>query len=140
MQQLVTRLYASCKRTPSVKAPEGWLHCAVYAARKRIVLTSLHPASSKKFVEVMKVLRNHFMPISSVSTLFVPADEGVASYLAELRHLAQHCNFGETDQLVCGLPDGNLQNQLLTDRELTFAKVLERALLAEVAIAQASGI
>ncbi|KRY70227.1 hypothetical protein T4A_7426 [Trichinella pseudospiralis] len=77
-----------------------------------------------RLAALCSVLRNHFMPISSVSTLFVPADEG-----SRLR-----------EQLVCGLPDGNLQNQLLTDRELTFAKVLERALLAEVAIAQASGI
>ncbi|KAL1236726.1 Methylated-DNA--protein-cysteine methyltransferase [Trichinella pseudospiralis] len=54
--------------------------------------------------------------------------------------LAALCSSRLREQLVCGLPDGNLQNQLLTDRELTFAKVLERALLAEVAIAQASGI
>ncbi|KRZ07057.1 hypothetical protein T11_14576 [Trichinella zimbabwensis] len=61
------------------------------------------PPSSKTFDEVMKVLRNHFMPRpSQVYRRFLyhrrykQPDEGVAAYVAELRHLAQHCNLGET--------------------------------------------
>ncbi|KRX79034.1 hypothetical protein T06_10779 [Trichinella sp. T6] len=66
-------------------------------------LTSPDPPSSKTFDEVMKLLRNHFMPRpSEVYQRFLyhrrlqQPGEGVAAYVAELRHLAQHCNFGET--------------------------------------------
>ncbi|KRY50253.1 Uncharacterized protein T03_8274 [Trichinella britovi] len=116
-------------------------------------LTSPDPPSAKTFDEVMKLLRNHFMPRpSEVYQRFLyhrrlqQPGEGVAAYVAELRHLAQHCNFGETlesrlrDQLVRGLRDGILQKQLLADGELTFAKALERALSAEAATTQVSDI
>ncbi|KRZ15909.1 Uncharacterized protein T11_2133 [Trichinella zimbabwensis] len=116
-------------------------------------LTSPDPPSSKTFDEVMMLLRNHFMPrLSEVYQRFLyqrrlqQPGEGVAAYVAELRHLAQHCNFGETlesrlrDQLVCGLRDRDLQKQLLTDGELTFAKAFERALSAEAATSQVSDI
>ncbi|KRY89465.1 Ribosome biogenesis protein BMS1 -like protein [Trichinella pseudospiralis] len=65
-------------------------------------LTSPDPPSSKIFDEVMKLLRNHFMPRpSEVYQRFLyhrrlqQPGEGVAAYVAELRHLAQHCNFAE---------------------------------------------
>ncbi|KRZ80004.1 Uncharacterized protein T10_3602 [Trichinella papuae] len=116
-------------------------------------LTSPDPPSSKTFDEVMMLLRNHFMPrLSEVYQRFLyqrrlqQPGEGVVAYVTELRHLAQHCNFGETlesrlrDQLVCGLRDRDLQKQLLTDGELTFAKAFERALSAEAATSQVSDI
>ncbi|KRX13745.1 Transposon Ty3-I Gag-Pol polyprotein [Trichinella nelsoni] len=130
--------------------------CSVCGPKTYSIIKSLaspDPPSSKTFDEVMKLLRNHFMPRpSEVYQRFLyhrrlqQPGEGVAAYVAELRHLAQHCNFGETlesrlrDQLVCGLRDGNLQKQLLADGELTFAKALERALSAEAATTQVSDI
>ncbi|KRY49757.1 Uncharacterized protein T03_12337 [Trichinella britovi] len=70
-------------------------------------LTSPDPPSSKTFDEVMKLLRNHFMPRpSEVYQRFLyhrrlqQPGEGVAAYVAELRHLAQHCNFGPRRSLL----------------------------------------
>ena len=93
--------------------------------------------------------------------------ENVSTFVAELRKLSKHCNFGETlndmlllpplqrvltepkwrqtatictgnnihvrDRLVCGINDQWLQRRLLSEPELTFAKALELAQVAEAA-------
>uniref|UniRef100_A0A5S6Q140 Peptidase A2 domain-containing protein n=1 Tax=Trichuris muris TaxID=70415 RepID=A0A5S6Q140_TRIMR len=97
----------------------------------------------------MKLLGEHFVPKPSeiyrrfqFPRRFQKPTEGIAPYVAELRRLAQHCNFGETlesrlrDQLVCGLRDENLQRHLLCISDLTFNKALDRALAAEAAITE----
>uniref|UniRef100_A0A5S6QJF2 RNA-directed DNA polymerase n=1 Tax=Trichuris muris TaxID=70415 RepID=A0A5S6QJF2_TRIMR len=112
-------------------------------------LTSPEPPASKTFDEVMKLLGEHFVPKPSeiyrrfqFQRRFQKPSEGIAPYVAELRRLAQHCNFGVTlesrlrDQLVCGLRDENLQRQLLCISDLTFNKALDRALAAEAAITE----
>uniref|UniRef100_A0A5S6QBK2 RNA-directed DNA polymerase n=1 Tax=Trichuris muris TaxID=70415 RepID=A0A5S6QBK2_TRIMR len=112
-------------------------------------LTSPDAPSTKTFDEVMTLLRAHFVPKPSemyrrfqFQRRSQQVGEGIAVYVAELRHLAQHCNFGDTldsrlrDQLVCGLRDEALQKQLLVVKELTFAVALERALAAEAATVQ----
>ena len=49
----------------------------------------------------------------------------MAEYIAELRKLALHCEFGEflkdalRDQLVCGLRNAGVQKQLLAQTDLT---------------------
>jgi len=57
--------------------------------------------------------------------------ESVAAHVAELRQLAEHCEYGTTlidvmcDRLVCGVEDSRIQRRLLAEPELTFDKVFE---------------
>lgn len=57
----------------------------------------------------------------------------MADYVAELRKLAQDCNYGETisqvlrDRLVCGINDDCIQRRLLSETNLTFESVLSLA-------------
>ena len=47
--------------------------------------------------------------------------ENISSYVAELCALGEHCNFGETldvmirDRLVCGVNDDSIEKRLLTE-------------------------
>ena len=65
--------------------------------------------------------------------------EDVSTYVAELRKLSEHCNFGTVlndmllDRLVCGIVDQRIQCRLLAEPDLTFAKALELAHAAEAA-------
>jgi len=59
--------------------------------------------------------------------------------MAELRALAQTCNFGDTlevmlrDRLVCGMDEDFIQRRLLAEPNLTYKKALELALGLETA-------
>lgn len=63
----------------------------------------------------------------------------VAEYVAELRKLAQDCNYGETlpqmlrDRLVCGINDDRIQRRLLSETNLTFESALSLAQAMESA-------
>ena len=63
----------------------------------------------------------------------------MAAYVAELRHLSEHCEFGTTlnqmlrDRLVCGAEEPKIQRRLLAEPDLTFDKAFELALAAEAA-------
>ena len=60
-------------------------------------------------------------------------------YVAELRRLAEHCNFGDSlnnmlrDRLVCGVSDQRVQRRLLAEAKLTFQKAYDIALAMEAA-------
>ena len=66
-------------------------------------------------------------------------DESVGDFVAIIRKLTTHCNFGAfqddmlRDRLVCGLKSEQIQNKLLTQEDLTFAKALSIAIAAETA-------
>ena len=59
--------------------------------------------------------------------------ENIAEYVAELRRLSTHCEFGTyleqalRDRLVCGLRNEAIQRRLLTKSELTFGEALQIA-------------
>ena len=63
----------------------------------------------------------------------------MTAYVAALRHLSVHCEFGTTlnqmlrDRLVCGVEEPKIQRQLLTELDLTFDKAFELTLAAEAA-------
>ena len=65
--------------------------------------------------------------------------ESVATFVAKLRRLAEHCQFGQTldemlqDRLVCGIADGRAQCRLLAKPQLTLKKALELAQAQETA-------
>ena len=57
--------------------------------------------------------------------------ETVSAYLAELKTLSLHCEFGTNlddslrDRLVCGLNNALIQKRLLSERDLTLAKATQ---------------
>ena len=59
--------------------------------------------------------------------------ESIANYMAELRKLSTHCEFGDhlnealRDRLVCGMRDTDTQRKLLTMASLTLTNALEIA-------------
>ena len=94
----------------------------------------------------MKLLKDHFHPKPSEIVQRYKFDsrtrkqgESVSEYVAELRRLAQDCNYGEKlkqmlrDRLVCGINDERIQRRLLSETELTFDKALSIALAVETA-------
>ena len=71
--------------------------------------------------------------------------ESVTEYMAELRRLATHCNFGTNldatlcDRLVGGLRSEAMQRKLLTEIDLTLQKALDLAIGMEAADQSAKG-
>ncbi len=61
------------------------------------------------------------------------AGESVADFLAQMRSLAQHCNYGASldtmlrDRLVCGINEDSIQKRLLAEPNLTYKKAVELA-------------
>lgn len=108
----------------------------------------LSPAKSgeKTFAQLVTLLKNHFNPKPSEIVQRFKFDprmrrptESVAEYVAELRKLAQDCNYGETlpqmlrDRLVCGINDDRIQRRLLSEINLTFESALSLAQAMESA-------
>ena len=65
--------------------------------------------------------------------------ESIASYVAKLRLLAEHCNFSDIlstmfrDQLICGINMDTVQKRLLAESRLTFKDALKIATRMEAA-------
>ena len=100
----------------------------------------------KTFAELVAALTQHLAPKPSeivqrykFHTRFRRQGESVAVFVAELRALAQTCNFGDTlevmlrDRLVCGMDEDFIQRRLLAEPNLTYKKALELALGLETA-------
>ena len=57
--------------------------------------------------------------------------EGVKTYVAALRKLSEHCNYGETlpemlrDRLVCGINNEKMRRRLLAEPDLTLKRAEE---------------
>lgn len=110
-------------------------------------LISPDTPATKSYVEIVGLLKNHFSPKpSEIYQRFKfhrrnqQDQESVAEYIAELRRLAEHCNFGNNldltlrDRFVCGMRDEMVQRRLLSETVLTFAQAQEKALAAEAAL------
>ena len=82
----------------------------------------------KTFAELVAALTQHLAPKPSeivqrykFHTRFRRQGESVAVFVAELRALAQTCNFGDTlevmlrDRLVCGMDEDFIQRRLLAE-------------------------
>ena len=91
--------------------------------------------------EILKELDEHFSPKpSEIAERFKFYNhrqgdkESVAEFIAALKKLTEHCNFGNTlnamlrDRLVCGIKDDKVQRKLLSEQKLTFKKAVELAL------------
>ncbi|CAG2214137.1 unnamed protein product [Mytilus edulis] len=74
------------------------------------------------------------------------SDESVRTFIAALRSLTEHCNYGDTlnamlrDRLVVGIKSDRIQRRLLAEPNLTFEKALEIATAMETAEKNAQDI
>ena len=98
------------------------------------------------FAEIVKTVQRHVQPQPSVivqrfnfHSRTRRTGEDVSTFVAELRRLSGHCNFGTAlndmlrDRLVCSISDQRIQRRLLAEPDLTFDKALELAQVAEAA-------
>ena len=105
--------------------------------------------AEKTYDELTKVLSDYFSPKQSqivCRTKFYRCThkqgQSIASYLAELRALADGCSFGAMldtimlrNRLVCGINDSNFQKRLLSEGDkLTLVDALAIAQALELAV------
>ena len=112
----------------------------------RSLLSPVKP-TDKTYDELVKKLTEHYSPTPSevmqrfrFNSRSRKTGESVAAYLAELRRLAEHCNYGDTldkmlrDRLVWGINDAGIQKKLLQENDpLTLARAVIVAQGAETA-------
>ncbi|XP_072107862.1 uncharacterized protein [Mobula birostris] len=131
-------------------------------AKKRSILLSMCGAKTYKLIrnlavpqkqgyipydELVKLVGNHYNPKPSVivqwckfHSRFRKPGQSVASFVAKLRQLLEHCDFGAVlddmlyDRLVCSINNDGIQRRLLGETPpLTFKKALEIAQGTEMA-------
>ena len=113
-------------------------------------LLSLEQPKDKSFTQIVEVLQKHHMPTpSEIVQRFKfhsrsrKEGESITFYVAELRSLAEHCNFGDIlsimlwDRLLCGINIDTVQKRLLAESRLTFEDTLKIATIMEAATAGA---
>ena len=96
--------------------------------------------SSKSLAEISTILRGHFESkrvVIAERFHFHKRDQAVGETISEfdaaLRKLATHCKFGDAleevlrDRFVCGLRHEAIQQRLLSETDLTYAKAMEIA-------------
>ena len=109
-------------------------------------LLSPETPDDKTFKEIVEILQKHHNPPPSeivqryrFHTRVCKPEESIATFVAELRALAEHCGFGPTlstmlrDRLVCGVNMENVQKRLLAEEKLTFEEALRIATSLETA-------
>ena len=102
--------------------------------------------TDKSFTEIVALVRDHHQPRPSTivqhfnfHTQTQKPGEKISEFVAQLRKLSEHCEFGETledmhrDRLVCGCRDHRLQCKLLAESDLNFEKAFKIAKAAETA-------
>ena len=80
------------------------------------------------YEELSQAIRNHYVPKPSVivqrykfNTSVRGNDESISTFMAELRTLSEHCEFGVSlgemlrDRLVCGVNEDRIQRRLLAE-------------------------
>ena len=99
--------------------------------------------TNHSFEELVKQVTDHLTPPPSAimqrykfNSRAQKEGETVADYVAELRHLSEHCKFENLDEmlrdwLVCGIRDVQVQRRLLAEVDLDFKNAFEFAQAAE---------
>ena len=114
-------------------------------------LTLPDKSGNKIFRGIANLLKEHLSPNPSIIAERFrfhrrrqQEGESVNEYVAVLKKLAEHCEFGENlndtlrDRLVCGLKNEQIQKQLLSKSTLTLPKATEIAVAMETASKDAS--
>ena len=92
------------------------------------------------YSSILEAMKLHYCPQPSeivkrfeFNSRFRQPGKTVSTYVAELRALAEFCNFGDSldnmlrDRLVCGINNEQVQKRLLSETDLTFKKALDLA-------------
>ena len=100
----------------------------------------------KSYEEIVQILKDHYQPKPTViverfnfHSRYRKQEETVANFVADLRKLAGHCQFGDSlsdmlrDRLVCVINDKRIQRRLLAEPDLTFKRAFELAQGLEIA-------
>ena len=111
----------------------------------RDILQPKKPAQTE-IKNIIEELKKHYNPRPSeiverfkFHSRLRKEGESVATFVAGLRNLSEHCNFRESledmlrDRLVCGINNHQIQRRLLAETELTYQKAVELALAMESA-------
>ena len=124
------------------------LSCCETPQTYQLVRNSLAPEkpADKTYVEIVQLVKDHLDPKPSIIVQrFVfhlrsrKDSKSVATFVAELKRLSEHCGFGDAlqdmlrDRLVCGINDGRIQRRLLSESELTYKKTFDIAQAVESA-------
>ena len=107
-------------------------------------LVSPRKPAELKFKDIAEIVQKHHDPKPSIivqcyrfNTGYHHVGESVSTYVAELRQLSNHCDFGPSlqqmlwDRLVCDIEDPKIQWRLLAEPDLTFDKAFKLALASE---------
>ena len=102
--------------------------------------------TEKTFEQLVEVLATHYSPKPTevmqrfrFNSRARKEGESIAEYVAELRRLAEHCNYGDSlnkmlrDRLVWGVKDTTIQKKLLGESELTLDRAIQLAQSTETA-------
>ena len=99
--------------------------------------------SDLSYDDLKQLMAQHTTPKPSIMVerfrFHSRAQNSVAEFVAQLRRLSEHCEFGATtkemlrDRLVCGLADTSIQRKLLAEKDLTLDAALETARAMEAA-------
>ena len=100
------------------------------------------------YKDIVKLVADHLSPKPSVAVSRYKFNsrtrqpsESVNSYVAELKRLAENCDFGSTDalnsmlrdRLVCGIGDSRMRRRILAEPALDFDKALQLVTAMELA-------
>ena len=109
-------------------------------------LVSPGKVSDKSYAQIVELLNGHLKRTTSViaaryqfNTCCRKEGQSIAEYVAELRKVTEHCEFGESlnemlrDRLVCGVNNAQMQRKLLSEETLTFAQANRICLSLEAA-------
>ena len=119
---------------------------AVGASTYRLIKTLALPGVPKDFTfeQIVKKVTAHYNPKSFViikrfefNTRVQKEGESVAKFVAVLRKITEHCEFGTSldgllcDRLVCSIFDKKVQHRFLQESKLTYKQALDMALAVE---------
>lgn len=89
------------------------------------------------YKELTEVIKDHYVPKPSIivqrykfNTRVRGNDESISTFMAELRALSEHCEFGSSldemlrDRLVCGVNEDHIQRRLLAEPILDLKRAL----------------
>ena len=115
------------------------------AAYRTIRSASAAPLTTASYHQIKRQTEDHLDPTPSKATRrwrfrlrHRKQGESIVAYVAELRKLAERCEFHDVaeelcDQLVVGVNDHKIRSKLLAEKKLTFESAFEIARSTEVA-------
>ena len=109
-------------------------------------LASPTKPAEKSYDDLVKLISDHLHPTPTIAcqrynfnTRKQKEGESIAEYVAELRRIAEHCNYDAMleemlrDKLMCGVRDRRMRQKLLAEKDLTFKKAFELTQAIEMA-------